>query len=338
MEKHGKLSSCKPRVSIGLPVFNGEKYLKEALDSILTQTYRDFELIIADNASTDRTQQICREYAAKDRRIRYYCNEKNIGAPKNFNRVFELSSGEYYRWTAHDDVLAPEYLQKCISVLDDDPSVVLCHSITGRIDEHGTLKGIYNQGMLTRIGSRKQHERFGDLISLFHYCCSVMGVIRASSLEKTPLLGSYIGSDRNLLAEIGLIGRIHEIPECLFFQRDHPDSYSSTRPWPYTSTTSVENIQKEMAWWSKTDWTSFPHWKTCIEYFRSVNRVRLKWSERLLCYDQIFRWIVKEGWLFMGSDMEIFLLRNSRLARKLIPFVLRNLRRTVIPIIRKMRQ
>jgi glycosyltransferase involved in cell wall biosynthesis len=105
------MTSKIPRVSIGLPVFNGEKYLAEALDSILSQTYRDFKLIISDNASTDRTEQICREYAAKDRRIRYYRNEKNIGAPKNFNRVFELSSGKYFRWDAFTHPSAkPNYL------------------------------------------------------------------------------------------------------------------------------------------------------------------------------------------------------------------------------------
>ena len=86
------------RVSIGLPVYNGEKYLEQALISILSQTYTDFELIISDNASTDRTQAICREYAAKDPRIRYYCNEENLGAAPNHNRVFELASGEYFKW------------------------------------------------------------------------------------------------------------------------------------------------------------------------------------------------------------------------------------------------
>ena len=327
----------KPRVSIGLPVFNGEKYLEQAIDSILAQTHQDFELIISDNASTDQTQQICREYAAKDSRIRYYCNEKNLGAPKNYNRVFELSSGEYFKWAAYDDVLGPEYLQKCVSVLDKDPSIVLCHSRTGRIDEQGTLVGYYNQGMLRRIGSRKPHERFSDLIGLYYTTCPIFGVVRASSFGKTPLHGSYIGADRNLLAEIGLMGRINEIPECLFFWRDHPDSYTSIY-YGYDRSTSVNRLRKEMAWWSKDYWTSFPHWKNCIEYFRSVNRVPLKWSERLLCYAQIFRWFMEEGWMFMGRDMEIFLLRSSRLARKLIPFVLLNLRRTVIPIIKKMRQ
>jgi len=331
------LSNDKSRVSIGMPVFNGEKYLREALDSILAQTYRDFELIISDNASTDHTQQICLEYAAKDSRIRYYRNEKNLGADKNFNRVFELSSGEYFKWAAYDDVHAPEYLQKCIAILDKDPSIVLCHSRSGRIDEHGTFMGNYNQRMLRRIGSRKPHERFGDLLSLYNACSAIFGVIRASSFRKTPLHGSYIGADRNLLAEIGLMGQIHEIPEYLFFERYHPDAYTSMYHGDDRST-SVNRLRKEMAWWSKHEWTSFPHWKNCAEYFTSVNRVRLKWSERLLCYGQIFRWFMEEGWVFMGYDMEIFLLRSSRLARKLIPFVLLNLRRTIIPIIKKMMQ
>lgn len=308
------------------------------MDSILAQTYQDFELVISDNASTDCTQRICQEYAAKDSRIRYYRNEKNIGAPKNFNRVFELSSGEYFKWAAYDDVHAPKYLQKCISVLDRDPSVILCHSITGRIDEHGILVGIYNRGMLRRIGSEKPHERFGDLIGLLYACCPVFGVVRATSFRKTPLHGEYIGADRNLLAEIGLIGRIYEIHECLFFRRDHPGAYTSTYYGEDRSTTSLNRLQKETAYWSKDYWTSFPHWKNCIEYFRSVNRVQLKWSEKLLCYDQIFRWIVKEGYLFMWSDMKDFLLRSSRLGRKLIPFVLVNLRHIAIPIIKKMSQ
>jgi glycosyltransferase involved in cell wall biosynthesis len=313
-----KINSPKPIVSIGMPVFNGEKYLNVAIESILAQAYEEFELIISDNASTDNTKQICREYAAKDNRIHYSRNEKNIGGPANFNRTFEIASGEYFRWAAHDDVLAPEYLQKCVSVLDKDPSVVLCHCITGRIDARGTLLGVYNQGLSKRTCSNKPHERFGNLIPLFHFCCPVMGLIRTSSLRKTPLIGSYVGSDRNLLAEVGLMGRIYEIPEVLFFQRDHPGSYSSTRKWPYTS---VDDLRTEMSWWSKGNWTSFPHWKNCIEYFRSVNRVELKISERLLCYNQILKWFMKEGWRFISSDLENFLLFNSNVARTLFPII-----------------
>ena len=256
----------RPRLSIGLPVFNGEKYLKEAINSILGQTYSDFEFVISDNASTDRTQQICQEYAAKDLRIRYYRNEKNVGAPKNFNRVFELSSGEYFKWAAYDDVYAPEFLQKCVNVLDDDSSVVLCHSKTSRIDENGLLLGNYDNRTLERISSWKPHERFGDLITMRNTCWTIFGVVRASSFRKTPLHGSYIGADRNLLAEIGLMGRIIEIPEHLFFRRDHPEAYTR-RFCENKFAISVDNFAEQMAWWSRDDWTSFPNWKNCTEFF-----------------------------------------------------------------------
>ena len=119
------MSREKPRLSIGMPVFNGEKYLKQALASILAQTHQDFQLIISDNAFTDRTQQICLDYVAKDSRIHYYRNKKNLGGPKNYNCVFELSSGEYFKWAAYDDVLAPEFLKKCVDVLDKDTSIVV---------------------------------------------------------------------------------------------------------------------------------------------------------------------------------------------------------------------
>ncbi len=123
-----------PRVSVGLPVYNGENFIKDALDSILAQTFEDFELIISDNASTDGTQQICRQYTSKDQRIRYIRNDGNIGASKNFNQVFELSSGEYFKWIAHDDLCAPEFLERCVEVLDQDPSIVLCFARPKAID------------------------------------------------------------------------------------------------------------------------------------------------------------------------------------------------------------
>ena len=300
----------KPRVSIGLPVFNGEKYLEEALNSILAQTYQDFELIISDNASTDRTQQICLSYAAKDSRIRYYRNERNLGASKNFNRVLELSSGEYFKWAAHDDILAPEFLEKCMSVLDQDPSIVLCYSKTASIDERGDLVGTYDYEM--RIDSRKPHVRFGDLISVRYPCAhAIFGVVRATSLKMTPLIGNYIGSDRNLLAEIGLIGRIYEIPERLLFRRKHPKTYTKLSPW------WDPNVQILLPWWDPTKAQQIIFTYNFLEYFRSVRRVPLKWSERLLCYAQIGKWFVREGWMLLGIDVEISLLRRSSLGRKL---------------------
>src|SRR5262249_36899823 len=152
------MNNHKPRVSIGMPVYHGEPFLKEALDSILAQTYSDFELIISDNASTDRTQEICTAYAAKDKRIQYSRNDKNLGAAKNYNRVFELSSGEYFKWAAHDDICAPDFLVRCITVLDQDPSVVLCYPREIGIDEQGKFLG--NRPYKLDTSLTKPSERF----------------------------------------------------------------------------------------------------------------------------------------------------------------------------------
>ena len=292
-----------PMLSIGMPVFNGEKYLKEALDSILNQTFKDFELIISDNASTDRTKQICLEYMIKDNRIRYHQNKTNVGAANNYNHVFELSTGKYFKWTAYDDVLAPEYLQECVSILDKDPSIVMCHSKASCIDENSVLIGNYDDRTLWRINSWKPHERFADMLSTRNTCWAIHAVVRANSLARTPLHGDYIDADRNLLAEIALIGRIHEIPSHLFLRRDHPQAYTHT----YYSKDILRDYRNQLVWWTgekRRRLIVLPHWKNCLEYLRSVNRVPLKYSDRILCYREISRWLLREkGFQKMKGDL-----------------------------------
>jgi glycosyltransferase involved in cell wall biosynthesis len=312
-----------------MPVFNGERYLREAIDSILRQTYEDFELIISDNASNDHTQQICQEYVAKDCRISYHRNQINLGGPSNYNRVFELSSGEYFKWAAYDDVLASEYLRKCVSVLDEDPSIVGCHCKTGRIDQDGKFLGYYNKGLLKRINSPEPHKRFRDLIGLYYTTTPFHGVYRASIFAQSQLHGSYVGADRNLVAELSLMGRIYEIPECLFFWREHPDSYTSIF-YGANRVFTLDRLRAEATWWSKGNATYFPHWKNCIEYFRSVNRIPLKLPERLLCYVQIMEWFMEEGRRFMAKDIILFLLQHSSLASKMMQDVPSSLKRKLL--------
>jgi len=287
------MGGSKPRLSIGMPVFNGERHIRYAIDSILAQTYQDFELIISDNASTDKTQSICLQYAANDGRIRYYRNKKNLGATANYNRVFMLSSGEYFKWATHDDLLAPEYLEKCVRVLDSDASIVLCHSKVGRVDENGVSVKNYDDKTLSNLCSWKPHERFSDMISPRAPPWAIMGVVRAELLAKTPLHGCHIGSDTTLLAELSLMGRIYEIPEYLFFRREHPQAYSNV----YGSIIGIHDYRRQLSWWGgnkKNFLLVLPRWKYCLEFFRSVNRVPLKFSERCLCYIEIARLILQK--------------------------------------------
>lgn len=329
-------SETKPHVSIGLPVYNGERYLKDTLDSILTQTFKDFELIISDNASNDSTELICRDYSAKDSRVRYYRNSKNLGAPNNFNRTVELSSGLYFKWAAYDDLIEPSFLEKAVSILDNDPTVILCHCKILVIDQNSKVIGNCDDRALTKIASVKPHERFSDLISIRNPCWSIFGVMRADLLRLTPLHGDYIGADRNLLAELGLMGKIYEIQEYLFLRRDHPESYTR-RFCEKRFAIDVKNYDTQAAWWSKDKFTNFPNWKDLSEFIRSIKRVKLGPKEKMLCYLQLFHWFFSEGWKFLWGDIENMLLRRSIIARKLIPFVYLNLDRTVFSLIRKFR-
>ena len=122
------MTRTRPKLSLGIPVFNGAAYLAQLFECLRAQTFADFEAIISDNASTDGTEQICREVIALDPRFRYRRNRRNIGAAPNFNRVFEQGTGRYFKWTAHDDLLAPTYLERCVQLLEDDPSVSVAHA------------------------------------------------------------------------------------------------------------------------------------------------------------------------------------------------------------------
>ena len=122
------LASTGPRLSIGLPVYNGEDYLAESLEALLGQTYEDFELIISDNASTDGTTDICRRYARQDSRIRYFRQSRNLGCNPNHNFVIEQARGELFKLASDDDLYARDLLKRCVDVLDECPRYVLVHS------------------------------------------------------------------------------------------------------------------------------------------------------------------------------------------------------------------
>src|SRR5260370_2197817 len=126
-------------VSIGLFVYKGERCVEEWLHSIVSQTFADFELIISDNASTDQTGEIAQAYAKRDDRIRYYRNEKNMGAGWNARRVYELATGKYFKWAAADDLLEPDLMRRCVEILESDPDCVVAYARTKQIDENGTF-------------------------------------------------------------------------------------------------------------------------------------------------------------------------------------------------------
>lgn len=284
-----------PRVSVGMPVYNGDRFLQEALDSILAQTFRDFELIVSDNGSTDKTQEICRAYADRDHRIRYYRNEQNLGVAWNFNRVFELSTGKYFKWACHDDVCAPEFLKCCIEVLEHKPSVVLCYPKTITIDEHG--KPIEHYPDALNLFFPTLYERYERFHARYRYgakCNVLFGVIRASALRGTPLIGNYPSSDIILLAELALLGEYYEVPEYLFLRRDHAQ----------TSVQAHNAFRKRIAWYdpAKKGKLHLTRWKWFFEHLAVIKRVQMTWDDRVRCYIQMAKWVTW-NWVWLAKDL-----------------------------------
>jgi glycosyltransferase involved in cell wall biosynthesis len=240
------------RLSVGIPVYNGEKYLAEALDSLLAQSFREFEIIICDNASTDRTAEISRAYEVKDDRVRYFRNDRNIGAALNFNRTFELSGAPLFHGGACDDLYEPRFLESCVEALDRDSGVVLSHTRTKLIgdegepllhdpvrdcyiDSYGNVRGTSGDVMRPQAAhiaeAASPEVRFREVLWLMGWSLPMSGVIRREALLRTSLYRNYSGADKVLLAELALQGRFYEIGEELFAKRMHQGCthYKTTR-------------------------------------------------------------------------------------------------------------
>lgn len=271
------------RLSIGLPVYNGERFLTDAIASLLAQTFTDFELIISDNASVDATPRICADFAARDPRIRYVRNSRNLGAAPNYNRVFALSSGEYFKWASHDDVCAPTYLARCVEVLDRDPAVVLCYPRASIIDESGRVLRDYDVDLhlpWTRP-SQRLHGYFlahGE----FH---PIFGVLRRQALADTPLIADYVGSDLVLMARLALRGQFYEVPDRLFLRREHAGR-SGHLP-----------IHKFSRWWNtdKRGRLYFPRWRWLAAYAAAIAGANIPLNEKCRCSLELLRWTYWTG-------------------------------------------
>lgn len=217
-----KLNNGLPIVSIGMPVYNGEQYLRETLDSLLVQDFENFELIISDNASEDSTQEICLEYANRDSRIRYYRNEKNLGACWNFNRVLQLASCEYFMWAAHDDLRKSSFISKMVTQLQRDSRISLASCLVDHINMSSQYVGRPNQMYTKTIGeslrrcvNRMLWRGYGNLI---------YGVFRTERLRQAcpmkPLYKNYLShTDIIFLFEIAITGDVILVPEILVHKR-----------------------------------------------------------------------------------------------------------------------
>lgn len=206
-----------PEASVGMPVYNGERHLREAVTSILGQTFSDLELIISDNASTDGTAAICEELANGDPRIRYIRQSRNIGAVRNFDYVAAVAKGRYLKWAAANDVCHPSLLESCIDVLRREQDVALCYGRTCLID--GLGKEIEQYPYDLALDQVRPSERFIELRSRMNLNNAQHGVIRMDALRQTRQQRLYRDGDLIFMAELSLYGKFRRLPQVLFYRR-----------------------------------------------------------------------------------------------------------------------
>jgi glycosyltransferase involved in cell wall biosynthesis len=270
-----------PKVTIGMPVYNGANYLAESLSSLLSQTYRNFELIICDNASTDATLEIAKRHAQLDPRIKIYTSDTNYGAAWNYNRCVELASGEYFRWHAHDDKVDSDALALCVDALNNHPDAVLAYPETMIIDSHCQVVGPYNDQLL--LSDDSACKRFSVVVDRLAECNAVFGLIRLNELNRTAQIASFTSSDCTLLAELALRGKFLVIHGSHFYRRDHRGS--SMRAYA---------TKEELELWFDTKRSNpvvMHYFRFAKAYAGAISRTPLCLGERLRCYRFWGRWV-----------------------------------------------
>jgi glycosyltransferase involved in cell wall biosynthesis len=311
-----------PLVSVGLAVYNGENFVEAAIRSILAQSWQNWELIISDNASTDSTEQICLTYAARDKRIRYYRNDTNLGAAWNQNRVAQLAIGKYFKLAAHDDVCAPRFLEECIRVMEKDSSIVLSYSQTKIIDRDGTIiesnddasltfkrsklsqilrlliKPIFGDGKL-HFDSDSPRVRFQSVVCNIDQMYPIFGVIRRNVMGEMPLFGNYGHADNVTLARLALLGKFYQVPEVLFFSRQHSEQ-SSVK----FQKQGRQDYNAYSQWWDPNNprKLAVPRWIVFQEYLNTIDRSNIDLQNRLGCYIDILRWL-RGNWLSLLAEI-----------------------------------
>jgi glycosyltransferase involved in cell wall biosynthesis len=277
-----------PRLSVGLPVYNGGSYVAESIEALLGQSFEDFELIISDNASTDDTAEICRHYEKQDPRIRYFRQARNVGLAPNHNFTVDQARGELFKWAAGDDLYARDLLKLCVEALDEYPRVVLAHSWTAMIDGSGTVTKADKYPLNT--ASPSAPERFRSML-FDDGGDDDGGMMRTAVLRRVSRKDSYHHADRTIITEIGLHGPFYQVPDWLYFRRDHPERAERACP---TMRSRCANMDPRRA-----DRLRHPAVRLYGEYvwayISAIRHAPLSRADRRECYRYLMQWFTSRA-------------------------------------------
>jgi glycosyltransferase involved in cell wall biosynthesis len=289
--------SAVPRLSVGLPVYNGANYLAESLEALLGQSFGDFELIISDNASTDSTPDICQHYAQQDSRIRFFRQPRNIGLCPNHNFAVEQARAELFKWASNDDLYARDLLERCVDALDGNPDVVLAHSWTAMIDSSGAVTKATEYPLAT--ASPRAPDRFRSLL-FDDGGDDDGGVIRTQVLRQTAMKESYHHADRTIIAELSLYGRFYQVPDWLYFRRDHPERAERACP---TVRSRCANMDPRRADRLRNPLVRL-YGEYIWAYISMIRRAPLSPADRRECYRNLAQWVASRARPGGGPQVE----------------------------------
>jgi len=273
-----------PLVSIGMPVYNEELHLEDALRSLLSQSFKDFELIISDNASTDRTGEICLTYAAKDPRVRYSRMKTNVGSIANSNHLVQLANAPYFFFASGHDIRHESFIARCIEILEHDTSVVLCYPATRSLEPDGHLGDVMSGQVDTR--GMSQASRFRSVLwGLGSYAYPIYGIMRTDVLKKTGLARGPIGPDIVLLHELALLGTFAAVPEPLLYTRRLADFGS----WNHYLVKTIGPGGKKRSAWYLYGRMIYENLKTVAKHTKNPMLA----LSLILCLLTRYRWVLQ---------------------------------------------
>jgi glycosyltransferase involved in cell wall biosynthesis len=221
-----------PTVSIGMPVYNGEAYIRQAIDSVISQTFTDFELVISDNCSTDGTEMICKEYIKKDSRIKYIQQPVNIGAINNFNFLLKHARGLYFTWLTCDDFLDASFLEVIVQYLDKHADVALCFSDSSDVKNGTVVRKIFHNNIRDNIDWTIARRIF--FTWKHRHVLAIYGIYRLRLLHENNIYfqpgftGMSFGAEHSILARVALQGKIVALPVLLRYETKHDESLSES--------------------------------------------------------------------------------------------------------------
>jgi len=293
------VSDAVPLVSIGVPVYNGAKFLGRALDTLLSQDLGDLEIIVSDNASSDATPEVCHEYARLDGRIRVVRQPRNLGAPANWNFVARAARGQYFKWASASDLCAPGLLRAAVDCLTAQPQAMLAYPRTIYIDNDGAEIGRSRRDI--EILDSCPVLRFKRVTEGLSINNAQQGVVRRSALLATRLDRLYPGGDLVLMAELALLGTFVLLPDHLLFRRASPEHWTANR--------SDADLD-QMFWPEGAPRLKLVHVRRHLDYLATALRAKLSLGDRL----EVARFALKHAYwsrAAIGADVRHLISRQS---------------------------